>query len=150
MNISYRNNFNFYPFNNSQSVAQNLANEIITKDYIEDLNGVSHSNCQIRNIKNEHGCSKCDTRTKEFSSFTIKDEEEGNCLNCTSLQVTNLKLKKRGIEGCECCRGNGYFVTGLENIKVCSPCLRITGYCITCLDTGYKLGSSIRCDHRRT
>ena len=85
-------------------------------------------------------------------SQRCKNERISNKKPC-SIMTDDNGIKNRGIKGCENCLGDGYVKYGSDNTKnckVCGHCLKITGFCSICLDTGFKIGSSIQCDHRRT
>jgi hypothetical protein len=101
-----------------------------------------------RRPKGIAGCSKCGG--SGYKSSTDKYGHHKTCEDCSEIMSNKFLFRNRGIDGCKQCKGDGFMKASGKDIKLCDHCLRITGYCSNCLDTGYKLGTTIKCDHRRT
>jgi hypothetical protein len=93
------------------------------------------------------GCSSCGG-----AGYLVDTDGFGRhktCSSCEEINSHKFLLRNRGNIGCHHCGGDGFLKKGSQVIA-CDRCLKLTGYCSTCLDTGYKIGTTNSCDHRRT
>ncbi len=101
---------------------------------------------RLMGLRGIPGCSSCGG--SGYKSSTDKYGIHKSCSSCANLYSKYLP-RLRGIEGCKYCSGDGFVKSGSDSVKPCNHCLRISGYCRSCLDTGYRLLVGTTCDHRR-
>ena len=142
------NDYNFYPRNGNISPRNSF---IIVDERIENRGtGITNIenlevNCLIR-LRGIPGCTTC--KGAGYKSSTDKFGYN-LCTFCTEM-ANKFLPRRRGIDGCRFCNGDGFIACGSDSLQPCPRCLKLTGYCSSCLDSGYKLLAGTKCDHRRT
>jgi hypothetical protein len=121
-------------------------NEIVSNydDYQRKSSRKGSENIGYKGIS---GCSSCGG-----AGYLVNTDGYGRhktCPSCEEITSHKFLLRNRGYLGCHHCGGDGFLKQG-SDVVACSRCLKLTGYCSTCLDTGYKIGTTKSCDHRRT
>lgn len=78
-----------------------------------------------------------------------KSNRKSSISNAAEEYLTKRLPRNKGTAGCRHCGGDG-FERCSDGVKICMECIKHTGNCVTCLETGFKLNSSLPCEHRKT